>query len=329
MLSIPDDLGEWDAPDWTGQRTGEAPVVPFLTDLGGGIRGEVPDGVNRHLAALLSWALLPFYVTVGPVIRARAMRMAPAPGPHRAHLPGAGAPIRLLVIGDSSAAAVGVTHTRDGLAAQVAHGIARRTGRPVTYVAHGNNSATAADVRDHVVPHLPDEPFTHIVVSIGANDAKNFHSATRWKKGFGTLLYALRTRYPEARIVWSRLFQFSKLPAIPRPLGWFLDLRRLVVNRIADELCIERGAHAAPPMDITSDEGLSLDGFHASALGYRMWGRHLADYIASLDPAPRRLRAVAARASVAAETDLDDALESGMMQPAVAKAHAATSRIAR
>ena len=281
MMAIADDPADWsDAP--------ENSLVPFLTDLGGGIRGEVPRGVNRHLAAVLSWALLPFYVTIGPVVRAKAMRMAPPPGPYRGHIPGAGAPIRLLVIGDSSAASVGVTHTKDGLAARVADGIAQRTGRPVSHVAYGNNSATAADVRDHVVPHLPNEPFTHIVVSIGANDAKNFHSAGRWKKGFGTLLYALRTRYPEARIVWSRLFRFSHLPAIPAPLGWVLDMRRVVVNRIADELCIERGAHAAPPMAVTNAKGLSLDGFHASALGYRMWGRHLAEYIATLETEPRR-----------------------------------------
>ena len=262
--------------------------VPKLVQLDGGCAGEVPGGLNRFAAAALSWLLLPIYVTVGPMVRARTLRMVPPPGPHGGHLPGAGKPVRLLVIGDSSAASVGVSHTRDGLAARISEAIHERTGRPVTYVAFGNNSAIAEDVRDHVVPHLPDEPFTHIIVSVGANDAKNFHSAKRWKKGFGTLLYALRTRYPEACIVWSRLFEFSKLPAVPRSLGWVLDLRRIVVCRIADELCVERGAHAAPFMPIRHPSGLSLDGFHASARGYRAWGNHLGAFIATLER-PRRV----------------------------------------
>ena len=266
----------------------ERPLIPMLSHLGDGVIGEVPPSLNRFLASVLSWCLLPIYVTVGPTVRARTVRMVPAAGPNRGHFPGAGAPIRMLVVGDSSAAAVGVANTRDGLASRIAEGVAESSGRPVSWVAHGHNSAVASDLRDHIVPHLPDEPFTHIVISVGANDAKNFHSSGRWRHGFGTLLYALRTRYPDAKIVWSRLFHFSKLPAVPAPLGWFLDLRRCIFNRIADELCIERGAHAAPPMEITSSDGLSADGFHASALGYRMWGRHIADHITSLDPPPRR-----------------------------------------
>ena len=260
---------------------------PTITDHGDGMTGAVPRGLNRHLAALLSWLLLPVYVTVGPWVRARTVRMTPAAGPHRVSLPGRGKPLRLLVVGDSSVAAVGVSHTSEGLAHRVAETLARRTGRPVSYVMHGHNSAVAAQLRDYVVPHLPEGPFTHIVLSVGANDAKNWHSAKRWRRDFGTLLYALRTRYPDSTIVWSRLFDFAKLPAVPWALGQVLNMRRAIVCRLADELCIERGAHAAPLMDITHDEGLSRDGFHASALGYRMWGRHLAEFIASLEVAPQ------------------------------------------
>ena len=258
-------------------------LLPTLTDHGDGVTGEMPVGVNRRLASLLSWLMLPVYLTVGPYVRARTVRMAPAPGPHRGSLPGRGKPLRLLVVGDSSVAAVGVSHTSEGLAHRVAENLARQTGRPVTYAMFGNNSAVAGQLRDHVVPHLPAEPFTHIVVSVGANDAKNWHSGRRWRRDFGTLLYALRTKYPEATIVWSRLFDFAKLPAVPASLGLVLNLRRAIVCRLADELCIERGAHAAPLMDVTHDEGLSRDGFHASALGYRMWGRHLAEFIARME----------------------------------------------
>ena len=283
--------------------------LPSITDHGDGLTGEVPAGVNRHLAAILSWLLLPVYVVVGLRVRARMLRMAPAFGPRRASLPGRGKPLRLLVLGDSSVAGVGVSHTSHGLAHRIAENLSRMTGRPVTYVMHGNNSAVAGQLRDYVVPHLPAEPFTHVIVSVGANDAKNFHSGKRWRRDFGTLLYALKTKYPEATIVWSRLFDFAKLPSIPPSLGLVLNLRRAIICRMADELCIERGAHAAPLMDITYDEGLSRDGFHASGLGYRMWGRHLAGFIASMEPA-RELRAGAETPSarVAAPAPLDEAV---------------------
>lgn len=256
---------------------------PHLVDLEGGVVGHLPRGLNRSLAAMLSWLLLPIYVTVGPLVRARTLRMAPAFGPTRGSVPGAGKPIRLLVLGDSAVAGVGVPRTRQALPTRIAVEMAERTGRPVVYSAYGNNSAVARDLRDYVVPNLPEEAFTHIVVVVGANDAKNFHSGARWRRDFGSLLYALRARYPDADVVWSRLFEFRKLPAIPAPLGWFLDLRRSIICRIADELCLERGAHASPFMNVTHDAGLSLDGFHPSALGCRAWGMHLATFLVSLD----------------------------------------------
>lgn len=256
---------------------------PKLVDLDGGVVGHLPRGLNRTFAALLSWLLLPFYITFGPIIRARTLRMAPAFGPTRGTVPGAGKPIRLLVLGDSAVAGVGVARTRQALPTRIAIEMGARTGRPVLYSAYGNNSAVAGDLRDFVVPNLPEQAFTHIVLIVGANDAKNFHSTSRWKREFGTLLYALRARYPDADIVWSRLFEFRKLPAIPAPLGWFLDLRRSIVCRVADELCLERGAHAAPWMDVTHAEGLSLDGFHPSELGCRAWAVHLATYMHSLE----------------------------------------------
>ena len=256
---------------------------PRLVDLDGGVVGHIPRGLNRRVAALLSWLMLPFYVTLGPVIRSRTIRMAPAFGPTRGTVPGRGKPIRLLVLGDSSIAGVGVARMHHSLPARIAEEMAERTGRTVIYSAYGNNSAVARDLRDYVVPNLPAEAFTHIVLVVGANDAKNFHSGARWRQEFGTLLYALRTRYPDADLVWSRLFEFRKLPAIPAPLGWFLDLRRSIVCRIADELCLERGAHAAPFMPVTHADGLSLDGFHPSALGCRMWGAHLARFMVSIE----------------------------------------------
>ena len=284
-------------------------ALPRITDHGDGRTGDLPPGLNRHLAAVVSWLLLPVYVTLGPWVRARTVRMTPAAGPHRASLPGRGKPLRLLVIGDSSAAAVGVSHTREGLAHRIAETLARRTGRPVSYVVHGHNSAVAGQLRDYVLPHLPDEPFTHVVVSVGANDAKNWHSAGRWRHDFGTLLYALRTRYPDATIVWSRLFDFAKLPAVPWALGQVLNMRRAVVCRLADELCIERGAHAAPLMDVTHAEGLSRDGFHASALGYRMWGRHLAEFIETLEDGGADRRVAREPVRIAAPTALPAAIE--------------------
>lgn len=228
------------------------------------------------LRSLLTWLAFPVYVWQGLGVRRRSQRMLPAKGPVRHRIDGAGEPIALLVLGDSSAASVGIGHSDHGLAARLAAKLKDVTGRPVVWRAAGFNSATAGQIRDHVVPNLAPENWTHIVVSVGTNDAKNFHTAARFKREFGGLLYAIRAKWPEARIVWSPVVEMSRVPLLPKALGRILEIRAGLINDMGMQLCAERGAVAASRLPILDPEaGFSADGFHASEAGYGAWADHL------------------------------------------------------
>jgi lysophospholipase L1-like esterase len=234
----------------------------------------------RLLLSILSWLAFPIYVWQGVGVRMRTERMVPAAGPVLHRIDGDGPPLALLVLGDSSAASVGIGNSENGLAAQLAHLMHERTGRRVDWRAAGFNSATAGRIRDHVVPNLPHDPWTHVVLSIGTNDAKNFHSVPRWDLEFGDLLYALRAKFPEARIVWSPVIEMTRVPALPRLLGKILEIRARSINRMGERLCRERTVIAAPRLPIEDPIlGFSTDGFHASEAGYRAWAEHLLDFV--------------------------------------------------
>ena len=164
--------------------------------------------------AFLTWLAFPIYVWQGLGVRRRTSRMLPAQGPVMHDLAGKAPDISLLVLGDSSAASVGIGNSENGLAAQLAMLISQRTGRAVHWRAAGFNSATSGQIRDHVLPNLSADPWTHIVLAIGTNDTKNFHSVPRFKKEFGGLLYGLRAKWPEARVVWSPVLEFTRAPEI-------------------------------------------------------------------------------------------------------------------
>jgi lysophospholipase L1-like esterase len=228
----------------------------------------------------LTWLAFPVYVWQGVGVRLRTERMVPAQGPVLHAIPGKQPAISLLVLGDSSAASVGIGKTEDGLAAQLSQLIAEQTGRAVRWRAAGFSSATANQIRDYVIPNLAAEPWTHIVISIGTNDTKNFHSVPRFKKDFGGLLYALRAKWPEARVVWSPVVDLKRVPALPRALGSILEVRAGAVNRMGERLCNERGAIAAGRLPILDPQaGFSSDGFHASEAGYRAWAEHMLPFV--------------------------------------------------
>ena len=238
-----------------------------------------------RILSLFSWLAFPVYVWQGVGLRLRTQRLLPAQGPLRGQIEGSEPVVRLLVVGDSSAASVGIARTENGLAAQLARMIADRPGRSVIWRAAGFNSAADNHVRDFVVPNLKEDDWTHIVISIGTNDTKNFHSAPRFKKDFGGLLYVMRARWPNAKIVWSPVIELSKAPAMPGALGAILDIRAETINRMGIRLCSERGAIAAPRLPVLDPKaGFCSDGFHASDAGYHAWAQHLAPILLNDQP---------------------------------------------
>ena len=114
------------------------------------------------------------------------------------------------------------------------------------------------------------------MLAVGTNDIKNFHAVRRFKKEFGGLLYALRAKWPEARMVWQPVIAMTDVPALPKVLGRILEIRAGAINRWANGFalnaarCRRRGCRS--PIGAA---GFSSDGFHASEAGYRAWAEHL------------------------------------------------------
>ena len=238
------------------------------------------DSRPSQLALLATWLALPVYAWQGLGVRRRTSRLLPAAGPATGAVDGDEPALSLLVLGDSSAASVGIVQSGNGLAAQLAALLAASTARAVRWRAAGFNSATSGQLRDHVVPNLPPDPWTHIVLAVGTNDVKNFHTLPRFKKEFGGLLYALRAKWPEARIAWQPVIALTDVPALPPALARLLETRASAINALGTRLCRERGALPAMRLAVTdATAGFSSDGFHASEAGYRAWAEHLLPFV--------------------------------------------------
>ena len=236
---------------------------------------------------LYSWAMLPVYAWQGSQVRGRTHRMPPPLSNGRLDLSGTGKPVRLLVIGDSSAAGVGVETIEQSFAGYLPRFLNEFSGRPVQTRIVGLNSATSANIRDYAVPHIEADAFDYVALNIGTNDAKNFHRGNQFCRNFGTLLYVLKTRFPSAEIVWSGVLDLETVPALPSPLNRILGIRSRIIDRNGRLLCRERGVLAPEPEWRPVPENFSADGFHASEAGYREWAENLARYILSLEAEKR------------------------------------------
>ena len=235
--------------------------------------------------SLFSWICLPIYIWQGLSVRRRSLRLDPPThdGWIEAGNPsGNSKTIRILLIGDSSAAGVGVREIEQSLGGQLPAIVSELAGKPVRLRIAGNNSATSDQIRDFVVPHLEPENYDFICLNIGTNDAKNWHRGKTFCKNFGSLLYGLRTKFPGAKIIWSGIIDMEGIPALPSPLNKILGIRSRILNKNGKILCAERGALAPEPEWQVIPENFSVDGFHASEKGYREWAENLGKYISQL-----------------------------------------------
>lgn len=123
------------------------------------------------------------------------------------------------------------------------------------------------------------------MLNIGTNDAKNFHTLRAFKRDFGTLIYALKARFPHAAIIWSGVLDLETVPALPSPLNRILGIRSRLIDHRGRVLCNERGALAPDSEWRSVPENFSADGFHASEAGYREWAEAAARLISELEAA--------------------------------------------
>ena len=213
--------------------------------------------------ALLAPILVPQLVWV----RIRAARLPEAAGA-RTGRAGSGPALRLLIVGDSSAAGVGVQTQAQALSGRLFADLARDHAVDWQLVARsGAEVPDALEMLDHV-----EGRFDAAVICLGVNDAKNGRRYADFERDYTALLQALSERSGVTRVVCSGLPPMQFFPILPRPLRDVLGARAGRFDRAIAKMAKAHPGARHLPMDFTDDVGLmASDGFHPGPKMYAMW----------------------------------------------------------
>ncbi|MER3390540.1 MAG: SGNH/GDSL hydrolase family protein [Microcella sp.] len=238
--------------------------------------------LSRAIAAAQAPVLLP----QGRRLRASTPRLPDAPLPWHGRVDGRGEsaasgasrPLRLLVIGDSTAAGVGVDHADLGLGGRLAEALSARTGRPVQWWAAGRNGATARDlVRQFLRPAL-EQPYDLVFLTVGANDALGLRSARAFRRDIRRILERTFAAHPQTALLMSSLPAFFRFRLLPDPLRRSLYRHSQALEREARALVdAHPRSHMSPPPPPYTEGFFASDEFHPSAIGYRDWAEFAVD----------------------------------------------------
>lgn len=231
--------------------------------------------MSRGLPLAGVWLGLPILLMQGLKVRRTTLRLPDADG-LTGEVDGPGAPLRVLVVGDSVAAGVGVAHHRETLAGRVSTRLAQARGRAATWRVVARTGATAGEVlallREVGEPREADV----VVVSIGVNDAKNLHTDARFRTELGLLVDHLLDGLPEAEVVLLGLPPMHVFPALPRPLADLMGARARRIDTVGRAVAAARPRLRRVEMVIEDAEGLfAEDGFHPSSVVHD----HLAEQV--------------------------------------------------
>jgi lysophospholipase L1-like esterase len=195
-----------------------------------------------------------------------------------------GRPLRLLIVGDSSAAGVGATLQSDALSGRLTGLIGASLVRPLDWRLVARTGITTREALA-LLEETPADPFDVAVVALGVNDVTALRLVPRWLGDVERLHVRLHARHRVRRVLWSGLPPMHRFPALPQPLRGVMGLHARALDAALGRWCGARPGGVRPlathvPMPAMTDPALvASDGFHPGPGAYRVWAAAIAPHV--------------------------------------------------
>jgi lysophospholipase L1-like esterase len=223
--------------------------------------------------------LSPVLVAQAVITRRRATLLPEADGDRRGVI-GAGRPLRLLIVGDSSGAGVGVATQDLALPGTLGRTLAREARRRIEWQLVARSGITSAQALEFVRREQP-LPAEVAVVVLGVNDVIDQVPSHRAVQHRAALADWLIAHSGVRHVVFAPLPPIHQFPLLPQPLRWIMgrDARRH--DDALARWAATRGDVSHVPIAISLDAScMATDGFHPGEPVYRACGEALARHIA-------------------------------------------------
>jgi lysophospholipase L1-like esterase len=237
------------------------------------------------MSLALKLALSPLLVAQALHTRSRVPRLPEAAGAREGAHGSGTVPLRLLIVGDSSAAGVGVATQEHALAGQLVRLLAQRRAARIQWTLVARSGLTTAQTHE-LLREVALPPADLAVVVTGVNDVVDQVASSAATRARGRIANLLRNGAGVQHVVYCPLPPVHQFPALPQPLRWMAGADARRHNRALRDWVAERSAAAGDVSTLRLDDvhlcrdNMASDGFHPGEPVYRAVATALAHHIA-------------------------------------------------
>ncbi len=228
------------------------------------------------LNALGTMLLIPVLLPQGIWVRLKTPKLPEAEGARYGSI-GSGTSIKVLILGDSAAAGVGVDFQDQALSGQLVERLAS------SYTVNWRLEAHTGDRTLDVISRLSsmdEEQFDIVITSIGVNDVTSSVLPSEWQSQQSEMIQLLRKKFSAHKVLMTVVPPMNAFPALPQPLRWCLGHRAHELNIKMSQLVAQYDfCQLIEPGFELDGQLMARDGFHPGPELYKQWADTLADQI--------------------------------------------------
>jgi lysophospholipase L1-like esterase len=229
------------------------------------------------------YSLLPLLLAQALWLRRNAIRLPEPPGPREGAV-GASSQrrVRVLFVGDSSAAGVGAAHQSSALALPTAQLLAERLKATVQWqliAQSGVNTAQALQMVKRAVIRRADV----LVSALGTNDVTSQQSTRKFLVAYKALIEHAIGQLGIRSAVITGLPPLRILPAAPQPLRWYLGRYAARLDGALQRWCSATENLCYLSLDWAAEpHAMAVDGYHPGEGQYTRWASLVTDRLTEL-----------------------------------------------
>lgn len=228
-----------------------------------------------HPEIAVKFLIFPYLLAQGAWLRKTAL-VLPEPTGARAGVAGNGPPLRMLLLGDSSAAGVGVRDQSQALSGQITKRLSPHF--TLDWVLDAKTGRTTQQMFKRLVK-MPAAQYDIAVTALGVNDITKRASRENWLEDTELMWDLLHSKFGVRQIYVSGIPHIGQFPLLPPVMRWILGRQGERYDAGLAQLVADRPECFHIPADLSLHGLMSKDGFHPGPEVYAAWAERLADQI--------------------------------------------------